>query len=386
MNIGTKKRILHVIPALPTGGAETMLLKLMENVDQSIWDVAVLSLRDKGTIGPHIEKLGIPVHTLNMRPGIPRLYDLVKLVISARNLKTDILQGWMYHGNVAATMLRHLMMGNVPVVWNVRHCLYDLSHEKNNTARLIKATARLPFRPHSIIYNSRLSAMQHEAIGYSPTLRSVIPNGFDCQRFSPSLEARNRYRHEMGLDSQSQIVGMVARYHPIKGHANFLEAAARVSSENNTAHFVMIGKGVDSENQLLAKMVSDLGLSKRVHMLGERSDTPALTSAFDVAVSASESEGFSNTIGEAMACGVPCVVTNAGDSAWLVGDTGKVVPRNDPHVLGEALKTMLAMGDKQRQELGKAARQRILDEYTIEKISRQYMHVYHSLFDGKETF
>ena len=152
MKFGKKKRILHVIPALPTGGAEAMLLKLMENVDQSIWDVAVLSLRDKGIIGPHIEQLGIPVHTLNMRPGTPRLYDIMKLAICARNLKADLLQGWMYHGNFAATVLKRLMRGHVPVVWNVRHSLYDLSHEKSNTAKLIKATARLPFRPHSIIY------------------------------------------------------------------------------------------------------------------------------------------------------------------------------------------------------------------------------------------
>jgi glycosyltransferase involved in cell wall biosynthesis len=374
-----RKVIIHVINGLATGGAESMLLKLLSRADRTRFEPIVISLLDKGSIGPRIEELGVPVFALNMTQGVPSLRSLVRLGRILRDNGADVLQGWMYHANLAVALSRWLISSNVPLVWNVRHSLYEYSRERLLTKLVIGLCARISATPRTIIYNSGMSARQHAARGFRSSAALVIPNGFDTRAFRPDSSRRAVIRKELGIAEDAFVIGLVARHHPIKDHKNFLIAAAAVAERHSNVHFLLVGRDMDERKGPIACQVAALRLDDRVSLLGERSDIASLNAALDVAVSSSWSEAFSNTVGEAMACGVPCVVTDVGDSRVLVGDTGIVVQPGAPGAMAEALSTLLVMPASERRQMGLAARQRIEVEFTLEKITGKYEAVYEAL-------
>lgn len=369
-------RILHVITTLRTGGAETMLLKLLSARSQD-WSPAVVSLEDRGTLGERIEQLGIPVHALGLKGGLPNPLRALSILPLVWRLRPQVIQGWMYHGNLVASVAQSALSGPVPVVWNVRMRLDTLGAESRLTATTIRLGALFSRGPVAIIYNSRAAAAQHEAIGYYAAHRTLIPNGFDCRVFRPDERAREEVRARLGMAREAVLVGLIARFHPVKDHANFLQAASRVAQAHPEARFLLAGTGVTGEQPALQKLVAEHGLQDRVFLLGERSDVPRLTAALDIACSSSWNEGFSNTVGEAMACGVPCVATGIGDTnAELIADTGLVLPPRDPGALAQAILRLIDAGAERRQQLGRAARQRIESEFSLPSIARRYEDLY----------
>ncbi len=376
LNSCKKVLLLYVITGLSTGGAEMMLYKLLSRINQSRFTPVVVSLMDRGTFGDRIEALGIPVHTIGMKRGIPTPATIVRLIRTVRQLNPDLIQGWMYHGNFAAQLARTLTLKSVPVLWNIRHSLYSLSYEKSGTAAVIRMGAPLSSFPVKILYNSKISASQHEKLGYQATKTMVIPNGFDPELFTPSVESRISLRTELGLANDAFLIGLVARYHPMKDHANFLHAAALLLKDYPDVQFVLAGNGVDKENPTLCKLINELGIAERIHLLGERQDIPRLTAALDIASSSSYTEAFPNVIGETMSCGVPCAVTDVGDSALIVGNTGRVVPPRDSEALANAWKELIELGPEGRKALGKAARARIIESFSLNSVVARYESLY----------
>jgi glycosyltransferase involved in cell wall biosynthesis len=293
-------------------------------------------------------------------------------------LQPDLLQGWMYHGNLAAQLARGCLLKSVPVLWNIRNSLYSLDYEKTATSAVIQLCAKLSDFPQQIIYNSQVSATQHEKIGYRATKRSIVPNGFDTEIFVPSLDAFNSVRQELRIPIDTTLIGLIGRYAPEKDHANFLQAAALLLKKfpELNVQFVLVGSGVDENNQILYRLVQELGLIQHTHLLGEREDIPRLTAALDIASSSSYTEAFPNIIGEAMCCAVPCVVTDVGDSARIVGDTGRKVPPRSPQLLTAAWKELLDLGFEGRQLLGNAARSRIVECFSLSAVVSQYETLY----------
>jgi len=390
-------RIMHVITGLSTGGAETMLLKLLSAASGSM-EHAVVSLGDEGTIGPRIAALGVPVHCLGLKRNAPNPFRALSIQSLAQRIDPQLIQGWMYHGNlmasVAALALRNRAQKNTlqekapdvkpPVIWNIRQTVYDLRNERWLTARFIRLGARMSHCPATIIYNSQTSAGQHEALGYRAEKRVIIPNGFDCQALRPDEAARKAVRTELGIADDTVVIGLVARYHPMKDHAGFLRAAGAVARACPQTKFVLAGTGVSSKQSELAEAVRQNGLQDHVILLDERSDIPGLNNAFDIACSASAwGEGFSNSIGEAMACGIPCAVTDVGDSAYLVGKTGWVAPPREPQALANAIMQLIGMGRAGRWQLGTKARNRIETEFSLPAIVRRYEDLYLSFSPGK---
>jgi len=390
-------RIMHVITGLSTGGAETMLLKLLSAASGSM-EHAVVSLGDEGTIGPRIAALGVPVHCLGLKRNAPNPFRALSIQSLAQRIDPQLIQGWMYHGNlmasVAALAFRKRAQKNMlqekapnvklPVIWNIRQTVYDLRNERWLTARFIHLGARMSHRPTAIIYNSQTSAGQHEALGYRAEKRVIIPNGFDCQALRPDEAARKAVRTELGIADDTVVIGLVARYHPMKDHAGFLRAAGAVARARPQTKFVLAGTGVSSKQSELAEAVRQNGLQDHVILLDERSDIPSLNNAFDIACSASAwGEGFSNSIGEAIACGVPCVVTDVGDSAYLVGNTGLVAPPGESQALANAIVQLIGMGRASRWQLGTKARSRIEIEFSLPAIVRRYEDLYLSFSPGK---
>jgi len=175
------------------------------------------------------------------------------------------------------------------------------------------------------------------------------------------------------------VFGHVARFDPMKDHAGLLRAAAALVAARPQARLVLIGQGVDGANPALARAVAEYGLAGHAHLLGPRPDVAAWTAGFDVAVSSSVSEGFPNVVGEAMACGVPCLVTDVGDSALVVGDAGRVVPPADAAALAAAAAALVDLGEDGRRRLGAAARARVAAEFGLPVVIGRYEAFYRDL-------
>jgi glycosyltransferase involved in cell wall biosynthesis len=287
----------------------------------------------------------------------------------------------MYHGNLAASLAAGLALGQPALAWNVRHSLYDLASEKPLTRQVIRANRVLSRRPETIIYNSRLSREQHERFGFNARRGVVIPNGFDLNRLRSDSEVGAVVRREFGIAPEALVIGHVARFHPMKDHVGFLRAAVAVARHLPRARFLMVGREVSVAKPEFAGIIP-LDLLPRFVFTEERTDVPRLMQAMDVLCSSSWSEAFPNVLGEAMACGVPCVTTDVGDSAAIVGETGIVVPPSDSAALARALSTMLEKRHETRRDLGRHARQRIATRYSIDAVTDRYTLLYENLIGG----
>lgn len=378
-------KIIYIITGLSTGGAEVMLYKLLSRINRQRFSPVVISLMDSGTWGDRIADLGIPVYTIGMKSGTLKLTNIWRMIYIVRQLKPDLIQGWMYHGNLAAQLVKLFIFRQVPVFWNVRHSLNSLELEKPRTTIIIKLCARFSHLPTKIIYNSQNSSKQHEKIGYCLEKTCVIPNGFETEKYIPSTKVSLSVRSELNTPENALLIGLIGRYHPIKDHFNFLQAAALLIKTYSNIQFVLVGNKVDWENQILSELIHQLGLVKHIRLLGERHDVPRLTAALDIASSSSSGEGFPNVIGEAMSCGVPCVVTDVGDSAWIVGDTGKVVPPKNPEALANAWQALIDIGKEGRESLGKAARARVIKCFSLDSIVAEYEGLYDNILPQKNT-
>lgn len=370
-------RVCFVTTGLTTGGAEMMLLKLATDPP---FEPMVISLGTLGTVGPRIRALGVPVQALGLGARrIPTALSELRSLIA--KFDPHVVQGWMYHGNLAATYARGSGATRAPVAWSIRQSLGTLRNEKPMTAAVILAGVPLSHRsPRVITYNSSLSARQHERLGYAPARTRVVPNGFDVSRFRPDPALRAAGRAALGVDSDTLVVGMSARFHPMKDHPNLLAAAARLVGEGRRIRFVVAGAGTDGE--AFSQLVSRANLRGHVAILGERQDMQAILPAWDVACLASSwGEGFPNAIGEAMACEVPPVVTDVGDSARLVGDAGTVVPPNDSAALAAAIAALHDAGPEARAAIGRRARARIAGEFSLARASTAYLDVYRQMLD-----
>ncbi|MCB1035575.1 MAG: glycosyltransferase, partial [Acidobacteria bacterium] len=285
-----RPRLLHLIPSLEIGGAERMLLRLITHEAAAPFDHQVLTLLSGGALAPRFSAAGIGLHAISMRRGVPTPAAALRLGRLVRRLAPDLLVGWLYHGNVAASftaVLGRPRGRRLPVVWNVRHSPDDLAAERPLTALLIRLGARWSSRVEAVVYNSQTSARLHLELGYSAERTEVLPNGFDTELYRPSAEARSRLRSLLGLGEEAVLVGRIGRYHAMKGFELFLEAAAPLVRENSPAHLVLAGRGVDGNNPTLAAAVEAQGLAGRVHLLGPRDDLEGLLPGLDVMCSSS---------------------------------------------------------------------------------------------------
>lgn len=372
-------RIVHVITGLDAGGAETMLLKLVSRIDRRAFDNAVISLTGLGMLGPRIAALGVGVGALGMSPTLPSPMAFWALVRRLRAAKPDIVHCWMYHGNLVGGLAARLA-GAPRVVWSIRQTNVDALSIKRRTIAVVKLGAWLSRTlPDAILGNAETSRIGHVALGYDAGRYQVIPNGFDLERFRPDMEARASVRAELGLGVDAPLIGLVARLDAQKDHATFLRAAALLKARRPDVRYVLVGGGVSLDDASLAALVGENGVRDVVHLLGHRDDVPRLTAALDIATSSSIGEGFANAIGEAMASGVPAVVTDAGDSAAIVGDTGLVVPTRDPRALAEAWASRLALSPTERARLGAAARARVAAHWSLDAVVGRYEAFYRDL-------
>jgi len=367
-------RVLHLIPELDVGGAELMLARLVAAVDRSCVEPLVVSMTDVGPVGAAMREAGTTVVALGMGQAGVRIDRLLKLVPLLRRARPHLVQTWLYHADLAGLVAARCA-GIQNVVWNIRCSEIDTREHSAAVAIARRVLPRLSSWPAAVIANSDAGRTAHAGLGYRPRRWVVIPNGIDTRRFRPSAAARAAFRREIGAADDVPLVGMVARLHPMKDHANFLSAAALVSARCPGARFVVAGRDVDTSPALRAQ-VAALQLENRVRLLGERSDAPDVLAALDVAVMPSRSEGFPTVVAEAMACATPCVATDVGDARTIIGDNGVVVPSHNPGALAEGIVRLLQMEPPALRALGSAARAAVAERYAIERIAEQYLRLW----------
>ena len=380
-------KTLHIITGLSTGGAEMMLYKIVSKSSSQNTIVVSLTHNETAPVAKKIATLGVKIYFLNFHRSSFNLKKLGYLRKIIKKEMPDVIQGWMYHGNIVATFAVFFSFRKIPVVWNIRHSLHDIKKEKPLTRLVIRLNQFLSNSPKTIIYNSYVSADQHEGLGFQKTNRAIIPNGFDDGVFSPDETVRSTLRSQFKILEKEVLIGLVARYHPMKDHALFLQAAGQLILQYPDTKFMLIGKGVDNRSSDLVDLIHQYSLEEHVLLLGERTDIPMLTKVFDISTSSSSwGEGFSNAIGEAMASGVPCVVTNVGDSKLIVGKFGVVTEPNDMSGLMAGWIELIKMGREARLELGLEARDHIQINYSLTAIANKYHALYQQLasFSAKE--
>jgi glycosyltransferase involved in cell wall biosynthesis len=355
-----------------------MLLKVLEKLEPRFVP-RVISLTTLGDMGPRIESLGIPVEALGINSSTSVLSGFVRLSRRLRALRPEVVQTWLYHADLIGGLAARL--AGVPrVAWTIRNSNLDPDKIKRSTLGVVWLCARLsPWIPTSILSCSEHARRIHVNRGYIARKVEVVPNGFDTSFFRPDARARDSVRSELKLNPHTPLVGWVGRFHPHKNAEGFLNAAGRLYSRLPQVHFVLVGDGLEIGNPAVSNAVEAAGIQQVTHLLGVRNDIARLMAAVDVLASSSSGEAFSNVIGEAMSCGVPCAVTDVGESAHIVGDTGRVVPSNDMEALAAAMEELLTLSDADRSALGMRARERVAQYFEIGNVVKQYEMFYDEL-------
>ncbi len=373
-----RRHIVHIITGLDIGGAERSLFNLLTSDSAIGFTHSVVSLGDHGHYGPILQQRGISVHALGLRNGAKLLQAPLRLRALMRWKRPEIVQGWMYHGNLIATLAASFSPSPTVLAWNVRQSLYSLQTEKHGTQWTIRGLRSLSTRPKAIIYNSHHSRAQHEDFGFSLDHGVVIPNGFDADYWKPDALHRATCRLAWGVEADAPVAGYIGRLHPQKDVPTFLRASAIALAENPRLHIVMVGDGLSRDNPALAHWLSDLP-PQRFHALGRRDDIAAILAGFDFFCLSSSSEAFPNVLGEAMATGLSCIATNVGDCARLIEGNGRIVAVGDVRNMAEAMGEMARMEAARRVNIGKAARARIMASYSLGATVGTYAHLYDSL-------
>lgn len=352
-------RIMHVITGTALGGAEVMLLRYLRALGESRAGHVVVSMMPPGALAAEIGKLGVPVLTMGMRgpAGLPLGALRLRGMIRAHD--PQVLHCWMYHGCLVGTLgLQLARRPDVGLLWAMHHSLADPRNEKPMTRAVIAALKRMVWRADVVTYCSTVARDQHRAHGFSSARDRLIPNAVDSAEFRPDPQARGRLAALAGIPEGRLIVGNVGRAHPMKDHAAFARCIGLLAQSGLDVHGVVIGEGQPGGPAVKAARAA--GVADRLTALGARSDIPALVPGLDLyLLSSAWGESMPLAVAEAMASGVPAVVTDVGCSRWLAGDDRAVCPPGDVGAMASAAGRILSLPAAERAALGRRCREHI---------------------------
>ena len=364
-------RVIHLITGLERGGAERFLYNLISNGLKGQFNNSVISLMGEGYYGKLLKKKRIPVFSLNMDRGQINFSAVKKLREILIDHKPDIIQGWMYHGNLAALLGYIMVNRKVKLSWTIRLSLEIYKRMKLTTRLAIKLGSYLSKIPDLIIYNSNRSLKQHRTIGYNKENDFSIPNGFDTKVWKPNKKIRLNLRNKLGLSNTAKVIGYVGRGDDQKDIPTLFKAFDRACKKHSNIFLITIGRNLKKYSTK----------NKNIIFLGQQSNVQDLMKTFDLLCLSSKAEGFPNVIGEAMSTGLPCVTTDVGDAKDIVGKTGWISPPNDPIALANCLNSALKNSHGQLEKYGKIARKKIISNFSIDDVKNQYISLYNSTLD-----
>jgi len=338
-----------------------------------------------GKYGQLLLDANVDVECLNFRRGTVSLRGLFRLYQIIRQSSCDVVQTWMPHADFLGGLIGRL--ARTPnVIWTIRHSDYDINSTKVGTRFLVRALSYLsPSVPSLVISCSRVALESRRAEGYRPRQAIVVPNGYDSEFFTPNRRSPKTYWKGLGLDldRETLVIGMVARFDPQKDHRGFLSAISSLPHDVPDFLLVLVGADMNVENEVLTAWIEEAGMTSRVFLLGERADVPDIMANLDLHILPSAyGEAFPNAVAESMVSGTPSIVTDVGDSAEIVGETGWVVSPRDQVALSKMLDSVLRLGRNHLREKGGTARERVKTHYSLEKMVKGYSDAYTALNAG----
>lgn len=369
-------RVFHVITGLGAGGAERMLTRIVGTRGQNDVEHTVVSLMDGGVFGDEIRNKGVTLHTLGMRRNRANLSGTWLLTQLISREKPDVVMTWLYHADLVG-LIASLFTGIRRVYWNIR--CSDMTKESSVLLSwfMLRVLALISRVPTAVVINSKAGKLHHQAQGYSPKQWLHISNGVDMERFHRDRDMATSVRKELNIPHDAILIGHIARYHPMKDHESLIRAAADVVREEGNVFFVLVGRDVDTNNQQIMELVTSNNVTDWVRLLGNCRDIPRLLNGIDIVVmSSAYGEGSPNAVTEAMSCCVPCVVTDVGDAADIVGETGIVVPPSSPEKLRDGILQMVRYSRDYREALGRRALDRVRANYDIHTVVARYRQLF----------
>ncbi|WP_296949173.1 glycosyltransferase [uncultured Massilia sp.] len=370
--------VVHIISGLKVGGAEMAMLRLIASSIGGSFQHSVVSLTPGGGMIERFAAAGIEVIQLDFKNRFIR--DFFRLISLLRAHPPQVVQTWMYHADLLGGIAARLA-GIRNVIWGIRTTDVTAGGSSKN-AILRTVCARMSrIVPRVIVCAAEASLKSHASIGYAADRMTVIPNGFDFARLRANAEQREALRRECGFDDDAIVVGTLGRFNPAKDPENFVRAAGIIADSERNARFLMVGRDMMSVNTELVGWIARTGHADRFVLLGERSDVAICLSAMDVFCLTSRTEGFPNVLAEAMAMRLPCVTTDVGDAAVLLGGLGEVVPRENSEVLAEAVLRMTKSPESERRHLGEQASGRVNAEFSMKRMRERFEVIYNRLIN-----
>lgn len=362
-------KIAFLTRSLAFGGAERQLVNLAIGLKQIGHEVTVIAMYGGGELSDDLRSGGVVLRTLSKSSRWDLFGFIARLARTIRTERPDILHGYLPVPNMLTVLLRPLS-GPYRKVWGVRAAARNL----NSYDWFVRLTSRLESTfsrfADLIIINSKAGRDFAVSRGFPAERCVVIPNGIDTERFKPLATERITLRQQIGIPHDSELVGLVGRLDPVKGIEDFLKAAAAAHKRRPSLRFIVVGDGPTDYLEQLKQVSAELGVAESLTWSPARSDLPSLYSSLDLLVSSSHSEGFSNVIAEGMSCGTPCIVTDVGDSSWIVGDSGVVVPAGDAGAMADAVAHFFdADTSAARAELSLGARARIKEKFSLQSLA-----------------
>ncbi len=364
-------KIVHIITGLGDGGAEHTLYKICKY--DKLNKHFVISLKNPEKYYSLLNKLGIKIYCLNFK-----IYSIIKfiyLIKFLKNLKPDVVQTWLVHGDFIGGIAARLA-GLKNIIWNVRYSNLEFGKAKFTTILIIKILCKLSFFiPRLIIVVSKSAKKTCKELGYDAKKLYLIANGYDLSVIKSFKVQKIRSKYK--IKKKIPLIGKVARYDKKKDHTNLFNALNLIKKKNIKFHCFLVGKNIDKNNLNLINQINKLKLSNCIKLLGQKNNIIEIMNEIDLLVqSSSYGEGFPNVVAEAMACGTPCVVTNVGDAAFIVGKTGWVVPSKNPQKLASAIEKALSFIKKNSFKKNNKPRLRIKKNFSIKKMLNQYRIVW----------
>lgn len=359
-------RVLILARGFNAGGAERQLLTFLKSVDAAEIEVTVCCFyRDIW----HVEAVNCPnVKVVDIgKRGRYDLFSFFRRAISlVREIRPDVIYG--YGGS---PWLLSLVLGKLTgpkVVWGIRNSEPIPEYGDRVSILLSRASLWASRFVDGFIVNSNSGAQAYISKGYPAKLMAVIPNGIDTRRFQRDEIMGRRLRQKWNVPGNSTVIGLVARSDPRKDHETLLRAAALLIGRGRNFYFVCVGVSQGEYLSKLATVASNLGIQERVKWMGYEVEVAGVYSALDVNVICSATEGFPNTLCEAMACETPCVVTDVGDCGAILGELGRPVTRGDATELADEIDRIIS---QDLRILGAMARARIVEKYSVEYLSER---------------
>jgi glycosyltransferase involved in cell wall biosynthesis len=360
-------RIVHIITGLGIGGAERMVQRLVTDHRKSNKiESIVISLTSDGIIGSELRAAGFRVEVVRFGFGLSIMLAFIRLVRLLRALQPDLVQTWLYHSDLVGGLAARLA-GVKAIAWNLRGVAHGTSRL---TAKLVKLNARLSkIVPHTIICCGEVVRDHHARMGYDLSRMKVLPNGYDVDCFSP---------RKTQADTPAPLVVVLGRNDLLKDYPTLIRAISESASRIPNLKCAVYGRGCDNDPSLI-RLADALGVGPIISFHDEIADVREPLSNATIYCSSSVSEGFPNVIAEAMAMGVPCVATDAGDARIIIGDTGIVVPVSDYVALADGLVSIAMLSNTDYQSLSHRARQRIIENYEMSHVAGLYLNHYCNL-------